>query len=79
MGDRQYGIDNQQVLQYAHDIKSVYDKGVEIAVVVGGGNIDRPVRQRSRRLPSWKAIKKGRSGSVEVFRGEIAQRLSAAP
>ncbi len=41
MGDRQYGIDNQQVLQYAHDIKSVHDKGIEIAVVVGGGNIFR--------------------------------------
>lgn len=41
MGDMQYGIDNKQVLQYAHDIKNVYDKGVEIAVVVGGGNIFR--------------------------------------
>ncbi|HEY9535413.1 MAG TPA: UMP kinase [Mucilaginibacter sp.] len=41
MGDKQYGIDNNQVMQYAHDIKSVYDKGIEIAVVVGGGNIFR--------------------------------------
>ena len=41
MGDRQYGIDNKQVLQYAHDIKSVYDRGIEIAIVVGGGNIFR--------------------------------------
>jgi uridylate kinase len=41
MGDRQYGIDNKQVLQYAHDIKAVKDKGIEIAVVVGGGNIFR--------------------------------------
>ncbi|HWZ15313.1 MAG TPA: UMP kinase [Mucilaginibacter sp.] len=41
MGDKQYGIDNAQVLQYAHDIKSVADTGVEIAIVVGGGNIFR--------------------------------------
>ncbi|HEY4197211.1 MAG TPA: UMP kinase [Mucilaginibacter sp.] len=41
MGERQYGIDNNQVLQYAHDIKNVYDAGIEIAVVVGGGNIFR--------------------------------------
>ena len=41
MGDRQYGIDNKQVLQYAHDIKTVLDKGIEIAIVVGGGNIFR--------------------------------------
>jgi uridylate kinase len=41
MGDMQYGIDNKQVLQYAQDIKAVKDKGIEIAVVVGGGNIFR--------------------------------------
>jgi uridylate kinase len=41
MGEKQYGIDNNQVLQYAHDIKGVYDAGIEIAVVVGGGNIFR--------------------------------------
>jgi len=41
MGQKQYGIDNNQVLQYANDIKGVFDAGVEIAVVVGGGNIFR--------------------------------------
>jgi len=41
MGEKQYGIDNAQVLQYAQDIKAVYDTGVEIAIVVGGGNIFR--------------------------------------
>jgi uridylate kinase len=41
MGDKQYGIDNNQVLQYAKDIKGVFDEGIEIAVVVGGGNIFR--------------------------------------
>ena len=41
MGDKQYGIDNSKVLQYAKDIKSVHDEGIEIAVVVGGGNIFR--------------------------------------
>jgi len=41
MGDKTYGIDNNQVLQYAKDIKAVKDTGMEIAVVVGGGNIFR--------------------------------------
>ncbi|MGY3215328.1 UMP kinase [Mucilaginibacter sp. HD30] len=41
MGDQQYGIDNKQVLQYAQDIKSVREQGIEIAIVVGGGNIFR--------------------------------------
>jgi len=41
MGDKQYGIDNNRVLQYAHEIKNVFDAGIEIAIVVGGGNIFR--------------------------------------
>ena len=41
MGEGQYGIDNNQVLQYAQDIKGVYDQGLEIDIVVGGGNIFR--------------------------------------
>ncbi|QQL49252.1 UMP kinase [Mucilaginibacter ginkgonis] len=41
LGERQYGIDNNRVLQYAHDIKKVLDAGIEIAIVVGGGNIFR--------------------------------------
>lgn len=41
MGDKQYGIDNERVRQYAEDIKAVHDKGLEIAIVIGGGNIFR--------------------------------------
>lgn len=41
MGDKQYGIDNERVKQYAIDIKAVHDKGLEIAIVIGGGNIFR--------------------------------------
>lgn len=41
MGDKQYGIDNDRVKQYAEDIKAVHDKGLEIAIVIGGGNIFR--------------------------------------
>jgi uridylate kinase len=41
MGEKQYGIDSDRVAQYAQDIKSVHEKGVEIAIVIGGGNIFR--------------------------------------
>ena len=41
MGDKQYGIDIDRVAQYARDIKAVHDKGIEIAIVIGGGNIYR--------------------------------------
>lgn len=41
MGDKQYGIDNEVVRQYAEDIKAVHDEGLQIAIVIGGGNIFR--------------------------------------
>lgn len=43
MGDRQYGIDPQRLAEYASEIKKVHNKGVEIAIVIGGGNIFRGV------------------------------------
>lgn len=41
MGEKQYGIDNERVKQYAEDIKAVHEQGLEIAIVIGGGNIFR--------------------------------------
>lgn len=41
MGDRSYGIDPQQVASYAKQIKEIVDKGCEVAIVIGGGNIFR--------------------------------------
>jgi uridylate kinase len=41
MGDKQYGIDNERVRQYAKEIKTVHDQGLEVAIVIGGGNIFR--------------------------------------
>ncbi|MDF3077806.1 MAG: kinase [Sphingobacteriaceae bacterium] len=41
MGEKQYGIDGERVAQYANDIKEVHAKGVQIAIVIGGGNIFR--------------------------------------
>jgi uridylate kinase len=41
MGDKQYGIDPIRLDEYAHEIKKAYDKGVQIAIVIGGGNIFR--------------------------------------
>ncbi|WP_053990868.1 UMP kinase [Mangrovimonas sp. TPBH4] len=43
MGSRQYGIDPERLAEYADDIKSITDKGVEVAIVIGGGNIFRGV------------------------------------
>lgn len=43
MGDRQYGIDPKRLAEYAEEIKKIVDKGVEVAIVIGGGNIFRGV------------------------------------
>lgn len=48
MGNRQYGIDPKRLAEYAEEIKTVIDKGVEIAIVIGGGNIFRGVAGASR-------------------------------
>jgi len=41
MGDQSYGIDIKRVAQYAKDIKELRTQGLEIAIVIGGGNIYR--------------------------------------
>ncbi|MCH7402384.1 UMP kinase [Belliella kenyensis] len=44
MGKNSYGIDPNRLQQYAEEIKKVKEKGVEIAIVIGGGNIFRGVQ-----------------------------------
>ena len=41
MGNRQYGIDPDRLKEYAEDIKQLTEKELEIAIVIGGGNIFR--------------------------------------
>jgi len=44
MGNKGFGIDNDRLMQYAKEIKTVSESGVEIAIVIGGGNIFRGVQ-----------------------------------
>ena len=44
MGDKQFGIDNARISSYARQIKELIEAGVEIAIVIGGGNIFRGVQ-----------------------------------
>lgn len=44
MGKQQFGIDNSILDAYAADIKELYDEKIEIAIVIGGGNIFRGVQ-----------------------------------
>ena len=44
MGNKQFGIDNNRLMQYAEEIREIADLGAEIGIVIGGGNIFRGVQ-----------------------------------
>lgn len=44
MGNKGFGIDNDRLMQYATEVQAVINSGVEVAIVVGGGNIFRGVQ-----------------------------------
>ena len=44
MGDQNYGIDSARLADYASEIKQIVDKGIQVAVVIGGGNIYRGIQ-----------------------------------
>ncbi len=44
MGSKQFGIDAEMVMQYAEEIKAAVEKNVQVAVVIGGGNIFRGIQ-----------------------------------
>jgi len=44
MGQKQFGIDNDRLSQYAREVKAIVDQGIQVAIVIGGGNIFRGVQ-----------------------------------
>jgi uridylate kinase len=44
MGKKQFGIDNERLAEYSTQIKEVLELGIEVAIVIGGGNIFRGVQ-----------------------------------
>ena len=45
MGDKNFGIDPDVIARYAQDVKSIIDLGVQVAIVIGGGNIYRGMNE----------------------------------
>lgn len=45
MGDKNFGLDPEVIEQYAQDIKSISELGVQVAIVIGGGNIYRGMNE----------------------------------
>jgi len=44
MGKKQFGIDNERISNYANEIKEIVSNGVQVAIVIGGGNIFRGIQ-----------------------------------
>jgi len=64
MGERQYGIDPKRLAEYAQDIKTIIEKGVEVAIVIGGGNIFRGVAGASNGMDRVQADYMGMLATV---------------
>ena len=45
MGDKSFGFDNEVIAQYAQDVKQIVELGVQVAIVIGGGNIYRGMNE----------------------------------
>lgn len=50
MGSKNFGIDENKLLEYAEEIKSIHDVGCEIAIVIGGGNIFRGIQTQKNNI-----------------------------
>lgn len=64
MGERQYGIDENRLAQYASQIKEVADMGVQVAIVIGGGNIFRGLSGASKGFDRVKGDQMGMLATV---------------
>ena len=48
LGEQQFGIDQNPLEMIANEVKQAYDAGAEVAIVVGGGNIFRGVKNSAK-------------------------------
>ena len=64
MGQQQYGIDPVRLSQYAEQIKQIHDLGVQIGIVIGGGNIFRGIQGASKGFDRVKGDQMGMLATV---------------
>lgn len=64
MGDNQYGIDQKRLTEYATQIKEIVDIGVQVGIVIGGGNIFRGVSGASKGFDRVKGDQMGMLATV---------------
>ena len=64
LGEKSYGVDPKRILAYSKEIKEIVDSGVEIAIVIGGGNIFRGVSGASNGIDRVQADYMGMLATV---------------
>lgn len=64
MGEKQYGVDEMRLAEYAEQIKEVAQQGVEIGIVIGGGNIFRGLSGISKGFDRVKGDQMGMLATV---------------
>jgi len=64
MGEQDFGISQQRLKDYAHEIKSVVEQGVELGIVIGGGNIFRGISGASKGMDRVQADHMGMLATV---------------
>ena len=71
MGGKQYGIDEVRLNEYATQIKEIAEMGVQIGIVIGGGNIFRAIRMEpiGEFYNKWRAIELLEQGHVVIMSG----------
>jgi uridylate kinase len=64
MGDNDFGIDPKRIAEYAEEIKAVAEKGVQVGIVIGGGNIFRGISGASQGMDRVQADHMGMLATV---------------
>lgn len=64
MGEKQYGIDENRLSDYAKQIKEIADMGVQIGIVIGGGNIFRGLSGTSKGFDRVKGDQMGMLATI---------------
>ena len=77
MGEKQYGIDEKRLGEYAQQIKEIHDLGVQIGIVIGGGNIFRGLSGASKGFDRVKGDQMGMLATVINSLG-LSSALGAA-
>ena len=64
LGERNHGVDPKRILAYSKEIKEIVDAGIELAIVIGGGNIFRGVSGSSNGIDRVQADYMGMLATV---------------